>query len=202
MTGRRTLTIDSVVAAAVDIVETQGYCKLTLNGLAAALGVKPPSLYNHVSGIEDVWRRLAVAALRRMENAVRGAAVGRSGESAIREIAYAYRRFTKEHAELYRAFTNAPVLEGIESELNSLASTLRQVLRPFALKTDAETYFIRIFHSGLCGFVALEGAGFFRHGQEIDADKSFRELVESQLIVLNHYREKSRWMFVKSLFSV
>jgi AcrR family transcriptional regulator len=165
---------------------------LTLNGLASALGVKPPSLYNHVDGIEDVWRKLAVVALRRMENAIRNAAVGCSEESAIREMAYAYRRFTKEHAELYRAFTNAPRIEGVENELDSLVSTLRQVLRPFALDADAETCFIRIFHSGLYGFASLESAGFFQHGQGVDADKSFGELVESQMIVLRHYKESNR----------
>jgi AcrR family transcriptional regulator len=190
MARRRNLTNDAVLSAAADIVEERGYHNLTVNKLAAALGIKPPSLYNHMNGIEEVWHKLAVVALRRMANAVLSVAAGRSEEAAIREIAYAYRRFVKEHAELYRVFTNAPAIGGAENELNTLASSFRQVLRPFELNTDDEVNFIRIFHAGLYGFAALEGAGFFQNGQGIDAEKSFRELVESQLVILNHYRGK------------
>jgi AcrR family transcriptional regulator len=177
-----------VISAAADIVESRGYSGLTMSALAAVLGVKPPSLYNHINGIDDVWQSLATIALRRIEKAILNAAVGRSKESAIREMAYAYRRFATGHAELYRAFTNVPAIDGMESELGSLAATLRRVLRPFELRADDETNFIRNFHSCLHGFAALESAGFFRNGNGVDANSSFHELVENQLLILRHYR--------------
>ena len=186
MSGQRTLTIDKILATSANVVDEQGYAKLNLNVIAAALGIKPPSLYNHVSGIEDVQRRLAETVLARMENAVKTAAIGRSGDDALREIAKEYRSFSTEHPELYRAFTNAPPLGG---KLNGLAETLQQVMRPFALNETDEINFIRSFHSALHGFVALERTGFFK-SSDIDIDVSFGALIENQIIILHSIRGK------------
>lgn len=188
MPKQRKLTGDAVLSAAADLVEEQGYYSLNISSLANALGVKPPSLYNHVSGIEDVWEQLALILLSRMEAAVRNAALGRSEEAAVREMAHAYRRFANEHGELYRAFTNAVSIDG-GAALGSLADTLRQVLQPLGLPRKNETDFIRIFHAGLHGFVTLERAGFFKNtGSTVNA--SFNALVDSQILILQNYRGK------------
>jgi AcrR family transcriptional regulator len=188
MSGQRNLTGEAVLSAAADLVEERGYCSLNISNLADSLGVKPPSLYNHVAGIDEVEEHLALVLLSRIEAAVRNAAVGRSEESAVREIAHAYRFFAKEHAELYRVFTNAASIADSEA-LNALAQTFKQVLRPFNLKKTDETNFIRIFRAGLHGFVALESAGFFKSAK-ITADASFNALVDSQIIILQHYRSR------------
>ncbi|MFP3153897.1 TetR/AcrR family transcriptional regulator [Lachnospiraceae bacterium ZAX-1] len=188
MPKQRNLTGEAVMSAAADLVEEQGYYSLSLSNLANALGVKPPSLYNHVSGIEDVWKQLARVLLSRMEAAVQNAAVGQSKEAAVREIAHTYRRFAAEHGELYRTFTNAASIDG-GAALNSLANTLRQVLKPYGLPPTRETDFIRIFHAGLHGFVALESAGFFKNA-DCTVDASFDALVDSQILILHNYRRK------------
>jgi AcrR family transcriptional regulator len=189
MPRQRNLNGEAVLSAAADLVEERGYCSLNISNLADTLGVKPPSLYNHVNGIEDIEGQLALMLLSRIEDAVRNAAVGRSEESALREIAHAYRYFAKEHAELYRVFTNAAFIAD-SGALNSLVQTFRQVLQPFNLAKTDETNFIRIFRAGLHGFVALESAGFFKSA-ELSADESFNALVESQIVVLQHYRSKA-----------
>jgi AcrR family transcriptional regulator len=190
MLKQRNLSGAAVLAAAADLVEKQGYYRLNISSLANALGVKPPSLYNHVSGIEDVWKQLALMLLSRMENAVRNAAVGRSEEDAVREIAHTYRRFANKHGELYRVFTNAASIDG-GSALGLLANTLRQVLQPFGLAHANETDFIRIFHAGLHGFVALESAGFFKNVKRT-ADASFAALIDSQILILQSYKRKQK----------
>jgi AcrR family transcriptional regulator len=187
MSGKRSLTDAAVFCAAADLVEEQGYEKLSMSTLAHALGVKTPSLYNHTKGIDDVWQQLAQVTLERMEVAVRDAAIGRSEEDALREIAFAYRRFAKEHAELYRVFTNAPFAK--DGSLDALANTLRKVLQPFGLEQTTEIDFIRIFHAGLHGFVTLEGAGFFKNAGAT-ADHSFAALVDSQILIAQTYRKK------------
>jgi AcrR family transcriptional regulator len=173
--------------AAVDLVEQDGYDNLNMSSLAKKLEVKPPSLYNHVHGIADIRRQLVTIVLVRMEDAVRAAAIGRARESALREIAYAYRRFATKQSELYRVFTSAPTISGSEN-LAALANTLRQVLSPFALSKLDETNFIRVFHAALHGFVALEHAGFFQNSAAVTANESFDALVESQILILNSYQ--------------
>jgi AcrR family transcriptional regulator len=47
----------AVVSAAAELIERRGFEALTLSALASELGVKPPSLYAHVGGLDDLRRR-------------------------------------------------------------------------------------------------------------------------------------------------
>jgi AcrR family transcriptional regulator len=187
MMRQRNITNDAVMEAAMQVVEQDGYGNLTMSSLAGKLGVKPPSLYNHVSGIDDVTRQLANLVLSRMEDAVKTAAIGRSKEDAIRSIAIEYRSFALDHPELYRAFTAAPSVNA-RNRLGSLTDTLRQVLSPFELAERDETNFIRQFHASLHGFIALESAGFFRSA-DVPVDDTFTSLVDCQIETIKKFRE-------------
>jgi len=187
MSQTRRLTNTLVLSAAIEAVEDKGLDELSIQDLAARLGVKPPSLYNHISGLDDVRKRLAKEVLRRMEDEITRSAVGRSGENALQEMALAYRRFAKENPELYKAFATSrqPRDPEIEAAVRSLLGVLSRVLESFGLDPDKEVHFIRLFHCGLHGFVSLEAAGFCGGGA--DADGSFGELMKSQVMLLNIY---------------
>ena len=75
----------------------------TLGAVAAALGVRAPSLYNHVDGLDEIRRRLRVRAIDALGDALQRATVGRSGDEAVRTIARAYRAFALDHPGLYAA---------------------------------------------------------------------------------------------------
>jgi AcrR family transcriptional regulator len=51
---RAPLTRDRIVAAAVDVADTEGLEALSMRRLAAALGYEPMSLYNHVENKDDL----------------------------------------------------------------------------------------------------------------------------------------------------
>jgi len=50
---RAGLTAEAVVAAAGALADERGLDGVTLSELAGRLGVRPPSLYAHVGGLED-----------------------------------------------------------------------------------------------------------------------------------------------------
>jgi len=191
MSQSRRLTNALLLDAAVEAVEENGLNELSMQDLASRLGVKPPSLYNHISGLNDVRRQLTKEVLHRMEDAIRDSAVGRSGENALREMALAYRRSAKTHPELYRAFASSrqPRDPEIEAGVQSLLAVLSRVLEGYGLDPEKEVNFIRIFHSGIHGFVSLETAGFF--GGDLPADESFDELIRNQAMLLNYYKTNS-----------
>jgi len=180
MAGKRNLDTGTIMAAAAELVEETSFEELTLNTLATRLGVKPPSLYNHVTGIDDVRRGLADLVAARMSAAIQTAAVGRSEDEALTQMAHAYRKFATGHPELYRAFLSARQL-GADSSLSLVADTLRRVLTAYHLSATDEDNFIRIFHSGLYGFTALTNLGVFATG----VDASFDALVEGLLATLH-----------------
>ena len=72
-----------VVEEAADIADAEGLEAVTLARVADALGVRAPSLYNHVDGRPDLLRAIAVLGVRELAAVLREAAVGRSGADAL-----------------------------------------------------------------------------------------------------------------------
>ena len=97
MSPRPGLSQERVIDAAVDVVNEHGLQALTLARVAERLGVRTPSLYNHVAGLDDVRQRRTVRAVDLLGQRLQRAAVGRAGADALHAMADAYRRFRLHH---------------------------------------------------------------------------------------------------------
>jgi len=173
------LTPRDVVDEAVALANAEGLDAVTLAAVAERLGVRSPSLYAHVAGLDGLRRALALRGATEIERSLREAARDRSGLPALRAIAHAYRAFALERPGSYSAAQRA-VRPGEDDELYaSLAATLEPVLRALAeagVPEEARIHLIRGFRSALHGFVVLERAGGF--GMPESVDESFERLVE------------------------
>ena len=96
MGTKRGLDFQAILNAASEIAEEKGLDNVSLRQVAVKLGVKAPSLYNHLSGLTGLSSGISKLAVIKLEEAVRNAAVGRSKDDALMAIASAYRRFAKE----------------------------------------------------------------------------------------------------------
>ena len=103
MGTKRDLDSQAILNAAVELAEERGLENISLLQVAERLGVKPPSLYNHLGGLQEISSGIAKLAISRLGDTIRDAAVGRSKGDALAAIASAYRRFAKENPELYKA---------------------------------------------------------------------------------------------------
>jgi AcrR family transcriptional regulator len=155
-----------------------------LSALARALNVQPPSLYNHVDGLEDLRYSLAVHGLRQLLVELRQASLGLVGREALMAVAFAYRRFAHNHPGLYPLVIRAP--EPDEVELVALSQELLQMLLLLmasqGLQDDDALHAIRGLRAVLHGFVSLETAGGFK--MALDQDESFERLVGGYLTTL------------------
>ncbi|MBQ2238008.1 MAG: TetR/AcrR family transcriptional regulator, partial [Lachnospiraceae bacterium] len=84
---------DIILKTAADLADAEGIANVTLKALAEKLGVKPPSLYKHINGLEELNKALMLYGWKSLEKKVTRAAVGKSKEDAIRAIFYAYRDY-------------------------------------------------------------------------------------------------------------
>ena len=189
MQRKRNLNSDMIISVAATVIEESGYDNFTIRTLADALGVKPPSLYNHFDGLDEVKQMLSLYSIKMLGDAIRDAAVGRASEDAIREIAHAYRNFAKNKKELYKAFTEVKQTQKSSDEAVSFVGTLHQILRPFDLSQDDKNKFLMIFRTGIHGFVTLENIGVFTEANVTDPDIYFEELIEKQILILNSYKQ-------------
>jgi len=90
---RAGLDTERVVDAASAIADADGLDAVTLARVAGGLGVRAPSLYNHVDGRAGLLRALALRGVRELTAALREAAIGRSGPDALAAAARAYRAY-------------------------------------------------------------------------------------------------------------
>jgi AcrR family transcriptional regulator len=173
------LTPRDVVDEAVALANAEGLDAVTLAAVADRLGVRSPSLYAHVAGLDGLRRALALRGAKEIERSLGEAARDRSGLPALQAIAHAYRAFALERPGSYAAAQRA-VRPGEDDELYaSLAATLEPVLRALAeagVPEEVRIHLIRGFRSALHGFVELERAGGF--GMPESVDESFERLVE------------------------
>lgn len=183
---KRGLDSQTILNAAAELAEEKGLENVSLLQVAEKLGVKSPSLYNHLSGLKELSSGIAKVAIHRLEDAVRSAAVGRSKKNALVAIASAYRKFAKENPELYKAILRFPDCrdQSVQEAGHSVVRILYQVMESYHYSKEETIHFVRGFRSALHGFVSLEEAGFFQ-STEADVDKSYEQLISRLIATLN-----------------
>lgn len=184
MAPRAGLDREIVIQAAAELADRDGLDKLSIATLARALGVKAPSLYNHVDGLPGLQRALALRGIQALTDRLLRAGVGKSGPEALRALAHAYRCFILEHPGLYAATVRSPYgQEPPDPELDRAArEPVEVVLAALAAynfdKTEA-LHAVRGLRSLVHGFATLELAGGF--GIPLSVEESFNDLVERYL---------------------
>jgi AcrR family transcriptional regulator len=167
-----------VVEAAAHLADAEGLEAVTLARLASALGVRAPSLYAHVDGLEDLRRRLGARGARELGDALGRAAAGRAGIDALASVASAYREYARAHPGSYAAAQRARDLSGSEETAAAGAAAVEvvlAVLRGYGLDGDAAVHATRIIRSALHGFALLEALGGF--AIDLSVDETFTRLI-------------------------
>ena len=155
---------------------------LSLSILASRLGIRTPSLYNHVAGLDGLRRELALLGIRELGRRLGRAAVGKATDEATFAIARAYREFVKERPGLYAAtvrssrlsYPEDPAFRAVERET---LETVLAVLASYGLNGDDALHAARGFRSTVHGFATLEVTGGF--GIPLDLDESFERLIRT-----------------------
>lgn len=171
---RQGLNKESVIAAAVELVEEKGFSNFSLNELAKGLDIKPASLYSHIQNIDSLIADIGVMAVRRMVKGEKEAIEGKTKDDALLALASAYRKFAKEHYELYLIIMNIPkrhhpVLDLVTEEI---MEPIMEVLSSYNISVEMKMHYQRSLRSMLHGFVSHEEYGAFTHSPA-DRDKSF-----------------------------
>src|SRR2546423_5854124 len=192
MSHRVGLDQASVVEGAVKLVDEEGIEQLTLGRLAERLGVRTPSLYNHVAGLPGLKHELMLYCLHDLLDRILHATVGKSRAEAIFALADAYRAYAREAPGRYALTVQAP--DPGDQEVQALAQQLvdvvRAVLAPYRLSEEEAIHAIRSLRSIVHGFISLEVAGGF--GVPGDPDASFPWLVNPFFTGLCPPRRKAK----------
>jgi len=168
-----------VVHEAARIADTDGLAEATLARVAQSLGVRAPSLYNHVEGLPGMLRQITILSLGELTDVMRDAAIGRSGEDALRSVARAYRAYALEHPGRYAATIRAPTPDDAELVAASLRAVevIIAVLRAWGFTGNEVLHRVRVIRSALHGFITIEAEGGF--GLALSLDESFEMMLQT-----------------------
>lgn len=146
-----------VIAAAQDVLEAAGPAGLTMQEVAARVGVRAPSLYKRFADREAVLAAVVAATVEEL---------GRRLEAApdLTALATTYRAFAHERPEAFRlVFT--PYAE--EEALRRSAAPVLRAAAQLVGEEDALAA-ARLFTAWATGFLHMELAGAFRLGGDVD----------------------------------
>lgn len=182
MSPKARLDLNTILAAATEIVDTDSVHSLTLATLAKKLKIRPPSLYNHVEGLQGLQGALAIYGLEELYKGMSQAAIGRSKDEAVHAISKAYISFARAHPGLYEATLRANA-DLNSTEFNSISSKIVdlvvRVLNAYELEDEDSIHATRGLRSILHGFASLEQKNAF--GIPIDIDISLSLLIDTFL---------------------
>lgn len=155
------------------MADKYGLVNVTLKALAAELGVKSPSLYKHIGGIDELNKALMLYGWRSLERQVARAAVGRAKDDAIAAMCYAYRSYATLHPGIFEAMQWYNMYQSDEhlQATEGVVAVAFQVLAAYDLIEEDKVHIVRMFRGFLQGFLTVENHGGF--GNLLSIDGSF-----------------------------
>jgi AcrR family transcriptional regulator len=190
--ARAGLTEILVIEEAERLADEVGLSRMTLAALAARLGVRQPSLYKHIDGMDGLVRSISIRAKTDLAYVLARAAVGRERADALTSVAGAYRKWALEHPGRYAAAQSAPASGDTEDQAASLAivQVATDILAGYKLSDDDAIDATRALRSALHGFITLESSGGF--GLPVDVDRSFQRLVSAIATAFSSWPTEAR----------
>lgn len=95
------ITKSAVIQTASEIADERGLNNVSLKTVAERLNIRTPSLYNHIESLEDLLRNVAHTNMKIMNERMMQAAIGVSGDDAVKAVGITYLDFMIEHPGIY-----------------------------------------------------------------------------------------------------
>jgi len=169
---------EQIVKAAKDLIEQCGCDQFSMRQLAEKLGVKTASLYAHVESMESLFTDVGLLALQEQKEYQLAAIAGKHRDDAVKSFADAFRKYAKEHSELYRFIMRMPMGndEALKQAAAVVAEPAMQVLGDYSLTQERKMHWQRVLRGLMHGFLSQEKNGYFSH-YPVDVEESYRVAV-------------------------
>ena len=162
-------SLEQIVKAGRDIVETDGIDGLTMQSVAARVGVRAPSLYKRLHGRNELLRLVANDAAAELTRDLESAADGKDARRDLASLASTFRRFAHANPGAY-SLIFAPLPDDARADdgwsVKASAPVIDTTER--LAGTDHALEAARTVVAWANGFIAMELAGAFRLGGDVD----------------------------------
>ena len=172
--GAKGLTKEIIVAEAIACIQNTGQPAVSLHELARRLGIKTPSLYNHIKNTKELQYEVFRYAIDRFVSNQKAATENKRKDDAVKAFAEAYYSFAAEHKGLYRLIMSIPSEkdERAKEMAIPLLNTVVEILSDYGLTEEDIAHWQRVFRAILHGFISQEDLGYFYYYDSLDLKKS------------------------------
>jgi AcrR family transcriptional regulator len=162
-------SIDEIVRQGRAILEDEGIDGLTMQRIANAVGVRAPSLYKRIRNRNELLRLVANDTARELTARLDSAADSGDPRSDLIALANAFRRFARAYPAAY-GLLFAPLPDDARADADWSVRGSEAVLRASAGLAGEEDALeaARTVTAWANGFIAMELAGAFRLGGDVD----------------------------------
>ena len=101
--ARAGLDKNVVVEKAAQLANKMGIDQIQLKTLAESLNIQPPSLYNHIRGLDDLRHELMIYGWKQVEERMLEAAAGADGYAAWEAVCRAFYQYATENPGVFSA---------------------------------------------------------------------------------------------------
>ena len=172
--GAKGLTKDIIVAEAIAFIENTGQPVISLHELARRLGIKTPSLYNHIRNTKELQYEVFQYAVDKFVTHQKNGVADKKKDEAVRAFAEAYYAFATDNKGLYRLIMSIPSED--DDRANEMAvpllDTVVAILSDYGLAPDMIAHWQLVFRAILHGFISQVDLGYFYYYNSIDLKKS------------------------------
>jgi AcrR family transcriptional regulator len=151
-------TLEAIVAAGRDILESDGPAGLTMQAVAQRVGVRAPSLYKRVRDRDALLSLVAAASIAELTERLDAAA------GALEPLGRAFRAFARARPEGFRLiFSDGGDQAALQRAVAPILAVTEQLVGPQRALDAA-----RLVTAWASGFITMELAGAFRMGGDVD----------------------------------
>jgi AcrR family transcriptional regulator len=167
-------SLEEIIRAGRDILESDGMAGLTMQAVADRVGVRAPSLYKRVRSRDHLIGIIAEATVRDLGDRLNDLTPGADPPADLGRLARAFRAFAHEHPAGYHLIfapgpeATRPSMESLSYSVTPLLKVVTQLAGPADALAGA-----RLITAWANGFVSMELAGAFNLGGDIDEAYEF-----------------------------
>jgi len=166
---------EMIVKAAAKLVDEKGIEAITLKEISERLGIRSPSLYNHIGGLPELKEKVSHYAMEQLKDCLVRAVMGRGGIDALKEMGKSYIQFAREHTGLYETIQWMNI--AADAPAGSLFSEVVQLVYDIAATVGADeleaSHIIRIVRSMAHGFASVESHRGFSHPSSVESSYEY-----------------------------
>jgi AcrR family transcriptional regulator len=168
--ARARTSTEEIIAAGRALLESGGLEAVTMQAVAARVGVRAPSLYKRVPSRAALIAAIGEAALDDLARSITPPSKDRDAAAGLRGVALAYRAFAHANPRAYELlFMNLSPESRPPSASNALAAAPLLGLAERMVGPERTLEAARLMTAFAHGFVSMELAGQFRFGGDVDA---------------------------------